>query len=234
MTKKDKDQLGYSIALIVFLLLIMVRNFFSFIPIMYFIGGALAISFIVGESVKAMIPTKKTKRKSTKNKTKNKETTKKKTNKKATNNAPKKNHNQLRCKKEVMTLPFEKLSWREFERLCYYYYESKGQNPRETGEGADGGIDLIIYNNKDKADEAVQIKMYAKHRQVDVKIIRELNTAKKNHKCMLARLITTSDISLAAMREAGDNRIDTHDGFWVENTLLKWRDQEAKRLKYIK
>ncbi|WP_062323255.1 hypothetical protein [Halolactibacillus sp. JCM 19043] len=61
MTKKDKDQLGYSIALIVFLLLIMARNVFSFIPIMYFIVGALAISFIVGESVKAMIPTKKDK-----------------------------------------------------------------------------------------------------------------------------------------------------------------------------
>jgi len=132
-----------------------------------------------------------------------------------------------------MTLPFDKLTWREFEKLCYYYYEFKGQNPRETGEGADGGIDLIIYNKKDKADEAVQIKKYTKQ-QVDVRIIRELNTAKKNHKCMIARLITTSDISLPAMREAGDNRIETHGGFWVENTLLKWRDQEAKRLKYIK
>lgn len=233
MTKKDKDQLGYSIALIVFILLIMVRDTFSFIPIMYFIGGALGISFIVGESVKAMIPTKKAKRKTTKKKTTNKAATKKTTNKKATNNAPKKGHNQLRGKKEILTLPFDQLTWREFEKLCFYYYESKGQNPRETGEGADGGIDLIIYNKKDKADEAVQIKKYTKQ-QVDVRIIRELNTAKKNHKCMLARLITTSDISLAAMREADDNRIETHGGFWVKNTLLKWRDQEAKRLKYIK
>ncbi|GEM05623.1 hypothetical protein HMI01_26110 [Halolactibacillus miurensis] len=233
MTKKDKDQLGYSIALIVFLLLIMARNVFSFIPIMYFIVGALAISFIVGESVKAMIPTKKTKRKTTKKKTTNKAATKKTTNKKATNNAPKKGHNQLRGKKEILTLPFDQLTWREFERLCFYYFEAKGQKPKETGEGADGGIDLIIWNKEDNGHEAVQIKKYTKQ-QVDVRIIRELNTAKKNHKCMLARLITTSDISLAAMREADDNRIATNDKTWVQNKLLTWRDQEAKRLKYIK
>jgi len=233
MTKKDKDQLGYSISLIVFLLLIMSRNVFSFIPIMYFIGGALAISFIVGESVKAMIPTKKTKRKSTKKKTTNSSATKKTTNKKATNSSPKKGHNQLRGKKEILTLPFDQLTWREFEKLCYYYFEAKGQKPEETGEGADGGIDLIIWNKEDNGREAVQIKKYTKQ-QVDVRIIRELNTAKKNHKCMLARLITTSDISLAAMREADDNRIATNDKTWVQNKLLTWRDHEAKRLKYIK
>lgn len=228
MTKKNKNELGSSIGLIVFILLIMVRDTFSFIPIMYFIGGALAISIIVAGLVMAMIPTKKTKRKTTKKKKTNNSATKK-----TTNNAPKKNHNQLRGKKEILTLPFDKLTWREFEKLCFYYYESKGQNPRETGEGADGGIDLIIYNKKDKADEAVQIKKYTKQ-QVDVRIIRELNTAKKNHKCMLARLITTSDITLAAMREADDNRIATNDKTWVQNNLLTWRDQEAKRLKYIK
>jgi len=234
MTKKDKDQLGYSIALIVFLLLIMARNYFSFIPIMYFIGGALAISIIVAGLVMAMIPTKKKKRKSTKKKTTNKAVNKKTTNKKATNNAPKKNHNQLRGKKEILTLPFDKLTWREFEKLCFYYYESKGQTPKETNEGKDGGIDLLIWSKEDQAWEAVQIKKYAKHRQINVTHIRELNTAKTNHKCYLARFITTSDFTTDAMREADGKQIRTHSGFWVENTLLKWRDQEAKRLKYIK
>ncbi len=201
-------------------------------PAIYMFGGLLLAVFL-GHGIGSLIPVKKTKRKTTKKKTTNKAKTKKTPGKKATNNAPKKGHNQLRDKKEILTLPFDKLTWREFEKLCFYYFEAKGQNPEETGEGADGGIDLIIWNKEDNGREAVQIKKYTKQ-QVDVRIIRELNTAKKNHKCMLARLITTSDITLAAMAEAGDNRIATNDKTWVQNKLLQWRDQEAKRLKYVK
>ncbi|MFC5613717.1 restriction endonuclease [Metabacillus niabensis] len=40
----------------------------------------------------------------------------------------------------------EDLTWREFERLCYLYFKSKGYKASETSDGADGGIDLIIYN----------------------------------------------------------------------------------------
>jgi len=202
-------------------------------PLIYLFGGFL-LAYTLSLVITSPIPVKKTKRKTTKKKTTNKAATKKTTNKKATNNAPKKNHNQLRGKREVMTLPFEKLSWREFERLCYYYYEAKGQTPQVTNEGKDGGIDLIIWSKEDQAWEAVQIKKYAKHRQINVTHIRELNTAKTNHKCSLARFITTSDFTTDAMREADGKHIETNSGFWVENTLLKWRDQEAKRLKYIK
>lgn len=220
-------------------LFFMVIGFFLYDPLKNFIDptilifGGILLSVFLGYGIGSLIPVKKTKRKSTKKKTTNSSATKKTTNKKATNNVPKKGHNQLRGKKEILTLPFDQLTWREFERLCFYYFDAKGQKPEETGEGADGGIDLIIWNKEDNGREAVQIKKYTKQ-QVDVRIIRELNTAKKNHKCMLARLITTSDITLAAMREADDNRITTNDKTWVQNKLLTWRDQEAKRLKYIK
>jgi len=229
MTKKQvrdlKSILTFIFITIVFFLYEPLKDTID--PAIYIFGGLLLAIFL-GHGIGSLIPVKKSKRKTTK-----KAATTKTASKKSTKNTPKKNHNQLRAKKEILTLPFEKLTWREFERLCYYYFEAKGQKPEETKEGADGGIDLIIWSEKDQAREAVQIKKYTKQ-QVDVRIIRELNTAKKNHNCMLARLITTSDITTPAMREAGDNRITTNDKYWVKNKLLKWRDQEAKRLKYVK
>lgn len=141
----------------------------------------------------------------------------------------KKGHNKLRSEKEILTLPLEELSWREFERLCFLYYKAKGYQPKETSEGADGGVDLIIYNKYHSANEAIQIKHRKTRNQVTVKEIRELAAAKRNHKCTLARFITTSSYTNNAQVEADKYKIETHDLVWVTNKILTWRELEVKK-----
>lgn len=138
--------------------------------------------------------------------------------------------NRLLPDDEILKLPLNKMSWREFERLCYMYYKAKKYKPEETKSGADGGIDLVYYHPYHKGKVAVQIK----HRinsgnQVTVKEVRELNTAKRNYDCILAEFITTSTYTNDALKEAGDFKIETHDINWVNNKIIKWKNEETKR-----
>ncbi|UOQ47207.1 restriction endonuclease [Gracilibacillus caseinilyticus] len=226
MTKKDinnlKSLIGGSIVIIGLLLWNKLPMNFSAI---YYLLGLFLGGAIVAEIICSFIPVKKTKRK-----TANKRT--KKVKSKSVNNKdipP----NILRSKKEILTLPLEKISWREFEEICYLYYKAKGCRPRRTSEGADGGVDLIIYSKKDMAYEAVQIKHYINSgRQIDVRPIRELDSAKKNEGCPLGRFIASTTFTNPAMIEAGDRRIETNSIEWVRSTLDTWRRKEATRLKY--
>ncbi|MEH7442644.1 restriction endonuclease [Bacillus sp. JJ1122] len=135
----------------------------------------------------------------------------------------------LRSEKNIMTLPLEDISWREFEELCYLYYKAKGYKPRKTSEGADGGVDLIIFNRHHNTEVAVQIKHYIKGKQIDVKLIRELDSAKKNHGCMLAELITSSSFTNPALVEADRRNIECRGEEWVNSKLLPWREQQLKK-----
>lgn len=163
---------------------------------------------------------------------KNKKSTVKTTSKKNNSNTrtKTKQHNLLRSDDEVLTLPFEKLTWREFERLCFLFYKAKGYKVSETSEGADGGVDLVYFHPGHNAKVAVQIKFYSE-KSIGVNEIRNLDSAKKNHKCPLAEFITTSTYTQNAKNEANSKKIEWHDKNWVELTLLKWRDKEAKKRK---
>lgn len=139
-------------------------------------------------------------------------------------------HNRLLPEEKILTLPLEKISWREFERLCFLYYKAKGYKPRETSSGADGGIDLIIYNRHHMTEVAIQIKHYINSgNQIDVKLIRELDSAKKNHRCIMADFITTSTFTNPALVEADDRKIETRDINWVRSNIEPWRRLEAKK-----
>lgn len=175
--------------------------------------------------VLSRIPTKNTKDKNKKSKS-NASSSKKNTEIK---NGQSKQHNLLRTEKEILTLPLDELSWREFEELCYLYYKGKGHKVEETPEGPDGGVDLIVHNRHHKAKVAVQIKHRKSGNQVTVKEIRELNSAKRNHGCQLADFITTSTYTNVALQEADKFKIETRDKYWIENNILKWRDLEAKK-----
>lgn len=138
--------------------------------------------------------------------------------------------NRLLPDDEILKLQLDEMSWREFEQLCYMYYKSKGYKPRLTKDGADGGVDLIYYSPYHKAEVAVQIKhRIGSGNQIEAKLIRELVAAKRNHNCILAEFITTSGYSNTALAEAGDRKIQCHDLSWVENKIIKWKNEEAKK-----
>ncbi|WP_138418765.1 restriction endonuclease [Aquibacillus sediminis] len=195
---------------------------------LYYIIGLVFFAVIMGSICASFVPDMRKKE----NKHKNMYTglTKAKTKNASYNKAVKDNSsNLLRTEKEILKLPLEKLSWREFEELCYLYYKAKGYKPRRTSEGADGGVDLIIFDRNHNTEVAIQIKHYKKGKQIDVKLIRELDSAKKNHGCILAEMITSSSFTNPALVEADRRNIKCRSNEWVHSKLLPWRKQQMKK-----
>lgn len=101
---------------------------------------------------------------------------------------------------------------------------------RKASGGADGGVDLILFNRTHNTNEAVQIKHYqASGRAITVKEIRELNSAKRNHNCALARFIATSTFTNPALVEADKFHIECHNKDWAKNRVEKWQKAEAAK-----
>jgi restriction system protein len=185
----------------------------------YILFGLILATPIIERVLYSMLPSNKT----------NKSSTSKKHGKKKRTTIS--SSNRLREDKDIIASSLEDLSWREFERLCFLYFKARGYKPRETGEGADGGVDLIIFNRHHKAEEAIQIKHYiGSGNQITVERIRELNSAKRNHKCMLSRFITTSSYTKDALKQADDFKMVCHDLNWVKSKVVKWQEQERKKV----
>lgn len=198
MTTKNRKDLANIIAGIYVIVALSVYFFVAESTSFYWYIG-IAFSFIIVEKlVYYILPAKKTQK-----------TSRKKQSKKSTSKdvAP----NRLRDDATIIKSSIEDLSWREFERICFLYFKAKGYKPKETSEGADGGVDLIIYNPTDRTEEAVQIKHYIHSgKQITVKEIRELDGAKKNYKCTLTRFITTSGYTTEAMAQADRYHMECH------------------------
>jgi restriction system protein len=63
------------------------------------------------------------------------------------------------------------MSWSDFELLTGEYFRNRGFRVEETREGADGGVDLVVYRNDLKF--LVQCKHW-KSASIGVKVVREL------------------------------------------------------------
>lgn len=218
MTKKEKRTVSNGIATFFLLVgLFLYWMVFNSTNIYIFFGLILATP-IVERMIYSILPETKSKRNKRKKQVMKKG---------PSTNSP----NRLREDKDIIATSLEDLSWREFERLCFLYFKARGYKPRETGEGADGGVDLVIYNRHHKAEDAIQIKHYiGSGNQITVKEIRELNSAKRNHKCVLSRFITTSSYTKDALKQADDYRMVCHDLDWVKNKIVKWQEQEQKKV----
>ncbi|MBE8233086.1 MAG: hypothetical protein HAW67_05065 [Endozoicomonadaceae bacterium] len=63
------------------------------------------------------------------------------------------------------------MSWQDFEHFTGEYFRNKGYKVSETANGADGGIDLILFKNNEKF--YVQCKHW-RSQKVSVSVAREL------------------------------------------------------------
>lgn len=226
MTKEAKKLLNSLLSLgLIFLSFKIWKDYFKDQWWMFFV--LFIIASTLPSFLLAPIPTKNTKKKRNPP-TKKKSSTASTNKKQRIQNSTKKNHNLLRSEKEILTLPLDELTWREFERLCFMYYKAKGFNVEETKEGADGGVDLIYFHPKYNARVAVQIKHYS-DKPITVEQIRNLDSSKKNHKCPLAEFITTTSYTKKAIREGEARRIILREKTWVENKILSWRKGEAQK-----
>lgn len=232
MDKKDRETFA-SIASACFLIPVGYLVWFNLgITNVYTFFGIPIITAVIYGVTLSLLPTKK--------KTTNKNTSKKSAQNKYPVKTTSKNgtsitsSNRLLPDDEILKLPLDKMSWKEFERLCFMYYKAKGYKPELTKDGADGGVDLTYYSPYHKAKFAVQIKhRIGSGNQIETKLIRELVGSKRNHNCLLAEFITTGEYSNTALAEAGDRKIQCHNLAWVENKIVKWQKEEAKKKKLV-
>lgn len=122
----------------------------------------------------------------------------------------------------ILTSRLDDLTGAEFERLLALYFRDQGYTVKEVGVGGnDGGVDLVIVDRRGEKT-AVQAKCYADHNLVPVMTVRELVAAKRNHDCILSLLVTTSDLTPPAKKEAEQFKVDYWHGGLVENKLRAW------------
>ncbi|WP_159886061.1 restriction endonuclease [Paenibacillus puerhi] len=134
----------------------------------------------------------------------------------------------------ILTSRLDDLSGAEFERLLALYFRDQGYTVKEVGVGGnDGGVDLVIVDGRGEKT-AVQAKCYADHNLVPVMTVRELVGAKRNHDCILSLLVTTSDLTQPAKKEAEQFKVDYWHGALVEQKLRAWgKWQPSKKTRPI-
>ncbi|MCM3174225.1 MULTISPECIES: restriction endonuclease [unclassified Paenibacillus] len=179
--------------------------------IIWFVIGILALSVIAG----LLQPSKKKKGRRS-------GTRKKQVPKKAVNSGFNRASPTCRADEVILTLPLDKMTGAEFERLLTLYFRDNGYTVKEVGVGGrDGGVDLVITDKRGEKT-AVQAKCYADHNKVQVMTVRELVGAKRNHDCILSLLITTSDLTGPARKEADQFKVDYWHGGLVDSKLRSW------------
>ena len=119
--------------------------------------------------------------------------------------------------KEQWTLEFiNSLDWKVFETLCSQYFGAIGVKNKETTLGADGGIDLVLYENNDNKPSAiVQCKKWSN--QIGIKLLREFSGVMHHQKITKGHFFTTSNFHRTAIVFAEENNIELVDG----PTLIK-------------
>ncbi|RUS48389.1 restriction endonuclease [Cohnella sp. AR92] len=128
----------------------------------------------------------------------------------------------------IISRPLDDLNGAEFERLLALYFRDQGYVVHEVGIGGnDGGVDLVIVDKRGERT-AVQAKCYADHNLVPVQTVRELVAAKRNHNCMLTLLITTSDLTGPAKKEADQFKVEYWHGGVLKGKFGKWRKWNVK------
>lgn len=129
---------------------------------------------------------------------------------------------RVRPNQEILMSSFAQLNGFEFEQLLALYFRDQGYQVKEVGVGgSDGGVDLVITDRRGEKT-AVQAKCYADRHMVPVQVVRELVGAKRNHGCILSLLVTTSDLTGPAKKEAEQFKVDYWHGGLMEQKLRSW------------
>lgn len=105
----------------------------------------------------------------------------------------------------------QELEWKRFEELSVAYYLEKGIKAETTQLGADGGIDIKLYqDDTGKATTIIQCKSWAS--QVGVKPIREFLGVMTHEKIAKGFYMTSSSYTNDAIEIAKSNKITLING----------------------
>jgi restriction system protein len=101
------------------------------------------------------------------------------------------------------------MSWREFESLVGEAYRRKGFTVRETGNGADGGVDLVL--TKEREVTIVQCKHW-RATSVGVAVVRELFGVMAAQGATACVVVTSGRFSQAATEFASGRNVELIGG----------------------
>lgn len=108
------------------------------------------------------------------------------------------------------------ISWQQFELLIGEHFRHKEYQVRETGPGADGGVDLVLH--KEGAKYLVQCKNWKAYK-VGVKPVRELLGVMAGSGAAGGYVIASGQFTRDAVTFAGENNIKLLDGKDLEKIL---------------
>lgn len=133
--------------------------------------------------------------------------------------------------KDQWTLEFiNSLDWKVFENLCSQYFSAIGVKNKETELGADGGVDLFLFEKDGKTPiGVVQCKKWSN--PVGVSLLRELLGVMHHQRVTKGYFFTTNKFNPAAIKFADDNNIDLVDGALL-SILLKGLELDVQQRIY--
>jgi ssDNA-binding Zn-finger/Zn-ribbon topoisomerase 1 len=104
------------------------------------------------------------------------------------------------------------LDWKVFEELCAAYFVAMGRRAEVTENGADGGVDVLLYgqDNPEKVLGIIQCKAWS-NKPIGVKAIREMFGVMHDIGCPLGVFAATSGYSDDAKAFAKDKHIKLLD-----------------------
>ncbi len=119
------------------------------------------------------------------------------------------------------------LDWLVFEHLCAGYFRAKGYRAEVTDHGADGGVDVCLYNRRNPAElfAVIQCKAWASQ-SVGVQDIRALLGIMTHFECKMGIFITTSDYTVDASEFAKGKHIKLINGEGFLRMLTKLQADE--------
>jgi len=122
------------------------------------------------------------------------------------------------------------IEWKRFEDVCQKFYETRGIRSETTVLGADGGIDIRLYQDgSGQATSIVQCKAWGE-RIVGVKPVRELLGVMTHERISKAFFMTSGQFSGDAKEVATGNCITLIDGEMLLMMIKRLPETDQKSL----
>lgn len=125
----------------------------------------------------------------------------------------------------------DRMEWKRFEDLCCEFYREKGIRAETTRLGADGGVDVRLFqDDADPARVTAIVQCKAHSRQVGVKPVRELRGVMAHQKVEKAFFMAPRGFTDEARAFAAENRITLLDGKLFLAMLQRLPAESGQRL----
>lgn len=124
----------------------------------------------------------------------------------------------------------QEIEWKRFEELAAAYYNEKGILAVATSLGADGGIDINLYqDDSGKPTSIVQCKAW-NSRQVGVKEIREFLGVMTHQQIAKGFYMTSGEYSIDAKETAAANKITLINGEMLLAMIKRLPEKSQQKL----